>query len=170
MISPFYAWYDIGWYLSFSAFFGVLVLAPIFTKRLFKKRPKLLGQVVIETISAQIMALPIIAVIFGELSMISILANALIVPLIPIAMLLTFLAGLGGMLGPLIAGWISWPANLILTFMTDLVSVMAAVPWALKEVSIGWSLAAAFYVGVLLIALIARSKFKQPLSGTEIIE
>jgi len=170
MINPFYAWYDIGWYLSFSAFFGVLVLAPLFTKRYLKTRPKLLGQVVIETISAQIMALPIIAVIFGELSMISISDTALIVRVPPTEMILTIFAGLGGMFGPLIAGWISWPANLILTFMTDLVSLMAAVPWALKEVNLNWLIVSLFYGLVLFVAIVIRSKLKTPLSGTEIIE
>ena len=169
-INPFYAWYDIGWSLSFSAFFGVLVLAPLFTKRYFNKRPKLLGQVVIETISAQIMALPIIAVIFGELSLISVAANALIVPMIPLAMLLTFLAGLGGMLGSAFAGWLAWPANLVLTFMTDLVSVMAEVPWALKKLDTSWTEASIFYAAVIICALVIRLKIRKPLSGTEIIE
>ena len=55
------------------------------------------------------MALPIIAVVFGELSLISIIANVIVLPLIPLAMLLTFIAGLGGMLGPFVAGWVAWP-------------------------------------------------------------
>lgn len=170
LFNPFYAWYDLGWYLSFAAFFGVLILAPIITKRLFKSRPKLLAQVAIETISAQIMALPIIAVIFNELSLISLLANIIIVPLIPFAMLLTFIAGMGGMIGPLFAGWVAWPANFILTFMTDMISLMASVPWALTEIEVDWGVVSVFYAIILGAVIVARTRIKSPLSGTEIIE
>ena len=31
---PFYVWSDIGWYLSFLAFFGVMVVAPLALRRL----------------------------------------------------------------------------------------------------------------------------------------
>jgi len=51
---PSYLWSDIGWYLSFLAFFGVLVLAPLVTRRIFRSTPRPLTSVLIETICAQI--------------------------------------------------------------------------------------------------------------------
>jgi competence protein ComEC len=134
---PIYIWSDIGWYLSFLAFFGVLIIAPLVTVRIYKvKEPKLVALVVIETICAQIMALPLIMYIFGEVSLISLVANVLIVPLVPLAMLLSFVAALGGMFVPSLAGWIAWPAKILLTYMLDLVNIMSRVPHALAPSSL----------------------------------
>lgn len=131
---PVYLWSDIGWYLSFLAFFGVLVIAPLLAQRLYKKKsPSLVGKVVLETLAAQIMALPLIMYIFGEVSLVSLFANVLVVPLVPLAMLLSLAAGLGGMLAPSLAGWLAWPAKLLLTYMLDVVHLFASVPHALAD-------------------------------------
>ncbi|MEX1995273.1 MAG: ComEC/Rec2 family competence protein, partial [Candidatus Saccharimonadales bacterium] len=79
---PFYIWGDLGWYLSFLAFFGILVIAPAISRRLFKRPLKLLSLVVLETLAAEIMTLPLIMMIFGQLSIVALLANAIIVPLV----------------------------------------------------------------------------------------
>src|SRR3989344_4876373 len=106
---PIYIWSDIGWYLSFLAFYGVLILAPLIAGRIYseKKKPKFLSLLIIETLCAQVMALPLIMYIFGEFSLIALIANILIVPLVPLAMLLALSAGLAGMLLPAAAGRIS---------------------------------------------------------------
>jgi replicative DNA helicase len=54
----------------------------------------------IETIAAQIATLPIILFAFGQLSNVAPLANLLIVPAVPYAMLLVFVAGLGAYVLP----------------------------------------------------------------------
>ena len=131
---PIYLWSDIGWYLSFLAFFGVLVIAPIISGRIYRnKQPRLVGKVAIETIAAQIMALPLIMYIFGEVSLVSLLANVAVVPLVPLAMLLSAVAGLAGMLAPSLAGWLAWPATFLLTYMLDIVHLFASVPRALAN-------------------------------------
>lgn len=168
--NPLYLWYDLGWYLSFAAFFGVLVLAPLVTARFFMKQPGPMGQVVIESVSAQAMALPIIAVIFGEISLISILANAIILPLIPVAMMATFIAGLAGATVPYISGWFAWPADFLLTFMTDVITLLARVPWALKEINTNWLQAGVFYGIVGLVAFIMWKKSGKVLNAAEVVE
>ncbi len=135
--NPLYIWSDIGWYLSFLAFFGVMVLAPGMVARYKSKgQVGLLGLVLSETISAQIMTLPIILFTFHRLSVFALLANVVIVPLVPLAMLFTFVAGLAGMLLPALAGWLAWPANLLLTYMLDLVRVIAKIPHSLVSQSV----------------------------------
>jgi competence protein ComEC len=153
LISPFYVWSDLGWYLSFLAFFGVLVIAPLIAARLFKKEPKALGMILIETLSAEIMALPLIMMTFGQLSLIALVANLLIVPLVPLAMLLTAIAAAAGMLIPQIAGWFAWPAQILLTYMLDLVRVLSSIPSVLLHASISVALMVGFYSLVLLVVL-----------------
>ncbi len=131
---PINLWSDIGWYLSFLAFFGVLVVAPLISKRLFKNRQiPAMTSLVIESFSAQLMTIPLIMFIFGEISIISLIANALVVPLVPLAMLLSMIAGMAGMFIPAYSGWLAWPAKILLTYMLDLVRLLAKVPHALTQ-------------------------------------
>lgn len=127
--NPVYIWADISWYLSFLAFFGILVLGPIVTHLVYKRRqPSLIGQVLIESLCAELMTIPFVLYIFGQMSLVSLLANMLVVALIPIAMLLSFIAGLAGMLLGGISGWFAWPAQVLLTYMLDIVNLLSRIP------------------------------------------
>lgn len=155
--NPFYLWGDIGWYLSFLAFFGVLVIAPVISARFFKKPPKLLTMVVIETLSAEIMTLPLILMTFSQLSVIALVANALVVPLVPLAMLLSAAAAGAGAIIPQFAGWLALPARLLLTYMLDIVHMMSNIPSVLIHRSISLSYMAAIYaIAATLLVLIYR--------------
>ena len=155
--NPLYLWGNVSWYLSFLAFFGVVVLGPLITWRLYgAKKPSLIMQVLLESICAEIMTLPYILYIFGQMSSVSLLANVLVVALVPLAMLLCTCAGLAGMLLPAVAGWLSWPARLLLTYMLDAANLLSRVPHAFIE-HIGFSFIqlAAWYmvVGVLIVLM-----------------
>lgn len=126
---PPYIWSDVGWYLSFFAFAGVMILGPMIIKRFWKGRePKLIPQILIETTAAQALTLPIIMYIFGRLSLIALLSNIMVVPLIPLVMAFSFIAGLSGMIIPTLAGWLAWPATLTMTYMIDIVRLLAGLP------------------------------------------
>jgi competence protein ComEC len=158
-LNPYYVWADIGWYLSFLAFFGVLVLAPLLQTRLFGNRKvPLLGVVAIESFAAQLMTLPLIMMIFGRISLVGLLANVLIVPLVPYAMLFSLIAGVAGMSVPVIAGWFALPARILLNIMLWLTAWFAKWPNAqvLKTISAG-NLATLY--AMLLVLIIGLKKF-----------
>jgi len=161
--SPFYIWGDIGWYLSFLAFFGVLVISPIISARFFKKPPKLLTMVVIETLSAEIMTLPLILMTFSQLSIVALVANALIVPLVPLAMLLSAAAAGAGAIIPQFAGWLALPARLLLTYMLDVVHMMSSIPSVLihRSISLGYMIA----IYGIVLALLIVTYHKLPTIG-----
>lgn len=112
---PPYLWSDLGWWLSFLAFYGVLVIASILKKLLHITG--VMMSIVIETISATIMTLPLIIVVFNTVAPLTILANILIVPLVPLAMLLATFAGIMAALMPSAAGFFGGPAQLLLEMM-----------------------------------------------------
>lgn len=165
LFNPFYVWGDLAWYLSFLAFFGILVIAPILSARIFKKQPKLLTQVVIETMSAEIMTLPLIMMSFSQLSLIALLANALVVPLVPLAMLLSAIAGTAGALVPTIAGWLAWPARLLLTYMLDIVHLMANIPSIFLHLNLSPALMVISYCFILLIIFSMRRHLKTKIAA-----
>lgn len=64
-VNPSYVWGDLGWLLSFGAFAGVMILAPVATAYLYgKEKVPFVGQLLIETVSAQIATLPIMIMAF----------------------------------------------------------------------------------------------------------
>lgn len=156
--SPFYIWSDLGWYLSFLAFFGVLVIAPLIAARFFKQTPKLLTMVLLETLSAELMTLPLILMTFSQLSVVALLANVLVVPLVPLAMLLSAAAGLAGMIAPALAGWIALPARLLLTYMLDLVHMLSDIPSVLIHRSISAVYMFGLYSAVIAVTLVLYRK------------
>ncbi|HUS26006.1 MAG TPA: ComEC/Rec2 family competence protein [Nevskiaceae bacterium] len=162
LANPLYVWGNVSWYLSFLAFFGVLVLAPLVTKRLFGVRePRLLTAIVIESLCAEAMTLPYVLHVFGQMSFTALLANVLVVALVPLAMLLSLVAGLGGMLAPVVAGWLAWPARLLLTYMLDIATILSRVPHAfVQHVQFSFVSMLAAYSGVGFIAWVMWRKLK----------
>lgn len=110
--NPFVLVFDIGFQLSFAAVLGLIYLYPWLDYKLYKI-PKLGGlkELILMTLSAQIVVAPLLIYYFGNFSLISLPTNILILPLLPYAMLMGFVTGLVGMifvlLGQLV-GYIAW--------------------------------------------------------------
>lgn len=92
---------NLGWLLSFASFAGITMLGPMLTAFFYgEEKPKAIASMVMTTMSATIMTLPITLYYFGQISLISVVANLLILPTLPYAMGLVFLAGVfAGVLG-----------------------------------------------------------------------
>jgi competence protein ComEC len=152
-VNPFYVWSDVSWYLSFLAFYGVMVLAPAMSQRVWPGRElPMVPMIALESVCAEAMTLPYVLYIFGQMSFVGLPANVLVTTLVPLAMLLSMAAGLGGMLAGPLAGWIAWPARWLLTYMLDIAHVLSRVPHAFSQ-NIGFTLSqmlAAY--GIILLA------------------
>lgn len=135
LVQPSYAWGDLGWQLSFAAFAGVMILAPLLQAYFFGDKPERpIRRIFIETIAATIATLPILLVSFGQLSVVAPLANMLILPFVPLAMLLTFSAGIVGLAAPTVAHIAGFPAELLLGYMVTTARFMGELPWAVQEI------------------------------------
>lgn len=146
LVNPSHGWNDLGWQLSFASFAGVIILAPLLQRYFFgDKQPGTLRQIFGETLSAQIMTLPILVLSFGVVSNVALLANILILPLVPLAMLLVFLVGLLADV-PLLAGLVAAPTEWLLGYMVSVGKWLAAQPWAQTELAISWWQAALAYI------------------------
>ncbi len=171
IINPGYAWGDLGWQLSFAAFAGVMILAPLATKYLFgDKQPGFIGQVLIETVSAQIATAPIIIAAFGMLSNVAVVSNLLVLPLVPLAMLLTFIAGLGSLILPVIGGIISLPATWLLTYMVSVTEYLASLPWVSSTLQLTWWMMAIYYAILASICVYMWRVTKYNLRDSNLVE
>lgn len=171
LIHPSYVWGDLGWYLSFSAFAGVILLSPLLISYFFgdKKRINSLLQIFIETFSALVLTAPIIAFAFGLISPLSLPANLLILSLIPLAMILTFIAGIVGLLSfPL--SLIAAPSIFVLSYMTFVVDKLAALPFSIIEIQISVQQLASIYLVIILVMIYLWRRTNYDFMKTNIVE
>ena len=134
ILNPYILRFDLGFQLSYLAFVGLIYFSPIikkmFNKKPFAKIPLTIKTTLIETLSAQILVLPLILYSFGMISIISPVANILILPLIPASMLFIFISS--------ILYWIATPIGhlaflisyLPLKYIIDLVNFSSKLPLA----------------------------------------
>lgn len=172
LVNPLYIWGDIGWYLSFTAFAGVVLLAPLLQHLLFgiKQKTGAIKQVLVETTSAQLLTMPIIMFIFGTYSVLALPANLLVLPLVPVAMALSAVAGVAGVLAPSVAGWFGVPANFILQYMTSVVEFLAALPWAEGQVRLKVAGLIVSYIAIAVLMFALWRKTKHNFAGDSVVE
>lgn len=163
IINPSYAWGDLGWQLSFASFAGVIIIAPLMQSYFFgDSKPGVIRQILGETIAAQLATAPIIITAFGQLSNVAVISNLLILPFIPLAMLLTFFAGLGWLLLPSFSFIISKPATWLLQYMINVAEYLATLPWVISKIDLKlWGVAIYYFLIVALCFYVSRvTKYK----------
>lgn len=171
LVTPSYIWGSMGWQLSFAAFSGVMILAPLAQRYLFgEKKPGALRQMLGETMAAQIATWPILVYSFGQFSTLATVANILILPLVPLAMLGAFLVGIAQATLPVLAGGLALLADWLLGYMIGVVEYVAAVPFAVVEFDISlWQVALA-YLLIVAACLYMKQRTKMNLRDTNIVD
>lgn len=128
---------DVGFQLSFLATCGLVYVVPLIEKY-FVRLPEFFGirESMTMTIAAQVLALPIILLNFGRLSLISPLANISVLPFVPAAMFFGFFAIVSGCFSNFLSLIFGFSAYLIMWLMILIVRFFAAVP--LASLSLDW--------------------------------
>lgn len=171
LINPSFMWGDMGWYLSFAAFAGVMLVAPLLQHYFFgAKKPATIRQIVGETISAQLATLPIIAMSFGVVALFALPANLLVLPFVPLAMLLVFVTGIFALILPIVAPVFGFLAYMILNYMTSVVSLFSQIPNATTEIKLGSIGVIIFYTVLILIGLYLWKVTKHDFKNDNLIE
>jgi len=124
VVNPFILLFDPGFQLSFMATLGLIVVAPYFEERL-TLAPTTIGlrSYVVATIATQIAVLPLLLYHIGEVSLVAVVANVLVLPAVAAAMALSFVTGLVAL--------VSVDAALPLALLTDWVLryMLVVVEW-----------------------------------------
>lgn len=154
LYKPAYANGDIGWLLSFASFIGVIVCAPLLHSYFWgDRKANFIRQIVIETLSAQLLTIPIIVATFGTISPLSLPANILVVPLIPVIMLFSFFGGFVGLFSTVGAGLFALPAEILLKYIIWVVDRISINPIASKTVTVGIEQIIIFYIIITICLL-----------------
>ena len=163
LVKPLLLW-DVSFQLSFAATFGLVVFAQplqdwlqgLLEKRVSEKTAAgltgPLSDYFLFTLAAQVATLPVIAWHFGRVSLSSILANPIVLPLQPALLISGGLTVLAGMLHPL-AGKVlmvfSWP---LMKFTNSAVTLLAKIKGG--AMSIHPSMAVWILIAVILFLLV----------------
>lgn len=158
LIEPLQVLRSVGWYLSFGAFTGVIIIAPILNEKL--RRKTLLKSIIIESFSASLMTIPMIAFVFKQMSLTGILANCIVLPLIPVAMLGSILTYIGQVVDPLLGAVLSIPTKYILKFILDFAVSFSKMPGTDLDVNLSVITLVVFY-GLILLA-VSLAYIKKP--------
>lgn len=126
--------HDPGFQLSFIATLGLIFGAPITERWVLFVRPRFLRDILAATLAAQIAVLPLLLYQNGLFSLVSLPANALILPVVPLAMAFSALAGIIGFLAPPVAPLFGLPAYVLLSFIIGATEFFAELPFAAVSV------------------------------------
>lgn len=131
LISPRILW-DLGFQLSLSGTAGIVLLVPLLERWFNPTVPGMMAvwETFVVTLAAQIGTLPVSIIAFNQISLVSPLANALLLPLLgPIIVLGLFGAVIGALLPSM--GWlIGQPISPLLTVMIATVQALARLSFA----------------------------------------
>lgn len=170
-IQPQFVWGDLGWYLSFAAFAGVMIIAPLLQHYFFgPERPRLFRQIAGETIAAQIATMPIIALSFGVIALYALPSNLLVVPLIPFVMGFVFAAGVCSFFFPPLAIIFAAISYMLLHYIVIVVETISRTPNAQVDVTFTMHILAIYYILLLAVAVYMQRKTKHDFRQNNIIE
>lgn len=137
---------QIGFQLSFMATLSIMLFAEPLTNWAHGRvahltsRPvangviNLLSDTILITLAAQLLILPLTMYYFQQVSLVSVLANALILPAHPGVMVWGGLATITGMFSTAVGQIFGWIAYLFLWYTSQMAELLAAIPYALVSV------------------------------------
>ncbi|MFA5126689.1 MAG: ComEC/Rec2 family competence protein [Patescibacteria group bacterium] len=128
LVNPYILLYDIGWQLSFSATLGLIWYVPLFKNMLAKlPNPFAWQEVLAVTLAAQVFTWPLVLYYFHIFSLVSPLANFLVLPLFPPILILSLMVAIfGGQFGQILG----WPLGLLIKLMFWLIKNLGGGSWS----------------------------------------
>ena len=171
VFNPDYLSGDIGWILSFTSFFGVMIVAPMARAYFFgKEKVGFVMQLLTETSSAIIMTAPIIAYTFGYFSIISLIANIILLPLVPLSMLLVFIAGVGNIILRPIGLIVGHIGQFTLDLFISTANYLSTISWAQSKSEINIYGIAVYYLTLSILLTYAHIKTRIIYRNVNIVE
>jgi len=146
-----HALWDSGFLLSFAATAGLVlytepleqgfagILRRVVSAERAERITRLISEILLVTIAAQLLTAPLLLATSGQLSVVTLICNTLVLPVQPQLMMAGGIAMVLGLIArPLgwIAGWIAW---VFLAYTIEIVRLVADLPFASVPVEIeGW--------------------------------
>ncbi len=168
LINPRLLVFDLGFILSFAATAGLLYFGPFF-KSIFPKKIsahfiRWSAESLAQGAAATLATFPVILLFFGNFSLVAPIANLLMLPMVPLATILSFATGISGMLNESLGrifAFISW---LPISYIISVAEITSRLPFANFFVSSFWGrvlVLAMPIVVIIFVILLTRTKDKK---------
>jgi competence protein ComEC len=122
--------YDSGFQLSIIVTPALILCVPILESRLLWIPYKFIREIITVSVVAQLSILPLLVWQDGNLEVWAIIANVFVMPLVPLSMLCSVIAGFAGILLPSFAKILGWPAHMILYLILATGQSAAQLPYS----------------------------------------
>ncbi len=131
LINPFVLAFDVSFQLSFIATVAVIFFSPKIEKYFLWITPRLgLRDIVCVTCAAYIFVMPFILYKMGNLSLVALPTNVLILPIIPLTMIFGFLTGFAGLVWYMFSVPFGFISYLMLHYELAVINFFSNVPFA----------------------------------------
>lgn len=159
LYDPYGLLHDVSLHLSFLATAGIVYLSDPIKKTLERKTPRMMSDVLATTLAAYCATLPYISYTFGTLSLYALLANAIVLPFVPLAMLLSFLVALLGILSPFLASIVGYVDTAILSSITYVAALVSSLPFSSLSFRVSFPVLMFLYMLIMIgcVFLLKRS-------------
>ena len=144
--------FNISFQLSFAATAGLLYAAPYF-RRILYFLPQVLTVPLSITISAQLFCLPFLAWYFHTVSLSSLIANVIAVPIIDVIIMMALTAVLANTLFPFISSLVFVLCSLLLGCVSEITRLLALLPASMVYVPYFSFIGSIFYYIIWLMIL-----------------
>jgi len=153
--------FDPSFLMSFSCVFGIAMLyKPIYTALRKIKIHNIIAPSIAISLSTTISLMIIMAFYFESLSIISILANVILIPLFTIAFVPIFIIIMLSMIIPY-AAYVLFPVNYLLNFIVLIANIFANTPLSnVTTIGINYIAIIAYFVLLVLIGKLCSAKIK----------
>lgn len=130
-----YTLFDIGFQLSFAATLSLILFYKYIKGLLsFKLIPGFISDVLSATLAAQIGTIPITAFYFNKISIISLVSNLIVVPIVEIVTIIGAIMAVAGQFSTGLSQLIGYINNTFLTFILYVTKTSSKVPFAVTRV------------------------------------
>lgn len=153
--------YDSGFQLSFLSTLGIVAVSPYLEGVLTKVRESFLKLLVFEAVSSTLismmMTLPILLASFGGLSLISPLANLMVLPLVSFVMFFGFMAIFVGTLIPILGKFFAFFAYVLMKYIFFVAEYLSSLSFSFLQMQSPNFYLCAFYYFVLAILILRKN-------------
>ncbi|WP_143690336.1 ComEC/Rec2 family competence protein [Williamsia sterculiae] len=151
-----------GFGLSVLATAGLILVSPVVRDRLRNRGlPRTLADAVAVAATAQLVTIPMVVMISGQISLVGLLANLLVGPVVPVVTVIGTVAVVVGMLSPRIAVLVSDFTGPELWWLVQIARRLSALPGASVTVPDGvFGAVVATLVIVLAVALVTVARWR----------
>lgn len=127
--NPMILLHDVSFQLSFSATLALVTLVPVIEKYFLFISNRALREIMVTTFATQMFVLPLILYHMGSVSLIGLVANIFILPVVPLAMLVVALVATLAWIPP-VSSTLAFCAYLVLAYIIFAVEFFSRVPSA----------------------------------------